>query len=111
MSTMQSGLVSGNKQNIAGGATPRSRSKFPLTYSKFQTERFAEYVPFWCMEGVRNDHLPLHSNHEVQTYTLKSPILQSLAKKKDYFVVPMQAILPNNWEKFSTPKPQSSGTS
>lgn len=102
MSTQQSGLVSGNKQNIAGGATPRNRSRFPLTYSKFQTERFAEYVPFFVMEGVKNDVLPLHSNHEVQTYTLKSPILQSLAKKKDYFNVPMQAILPNNWEKFYT---------
>ena len=100
MSTQQSGLVSGNKQNIAGGATPHSRSTFPLSYSRFQTERFAEYVPFFVMEGVKNDHLPLHSNHEVQTYTLKSPILQSLAKKKDYFVVPMQAILPYNWEKF-----------
>lgn len=100
MSTLQSGLVSGNKQNIAGGITPHSRSTFPLSYSRFQTERFAEYVPFFVMEGVKNDRLPLHSNHEVQTYTLKSPIIQSLAKKKDYFVVPMQAILPNNWEKF-----------
>lgn len=100
MSTQQSGLVSGNKQNIAGGNTPLSRSTFPLSYSRFQTERFAEYVPFFVMEGVKNDRLPLYSNHEVQTYTLKSPIIQSLAKKKDYFVVPMQAILPNNWEKF-----------
>lgn len=100
MSTQQSGLVSGNKQNIAGGNTPHSRSTFPLSYSRFQTERFAEYVPFFVMEGVKNDRLPLHSNHEVQTYTLKSPIIQSLSKKKDYFVVPMQCILPNNWEKF-----------
>lgn len=102
MSTQQSGLVSGNKQNIAGGSTPHNRSTFPLSYSRFQTERFAEYVPFFVMEGIKNDRLPLHSNHEVQTYTLKSPILQSLAKKKDYFVVPMQCILPNNWEKFYT---------
>lgn len=51
---------------------------------------------------MSGDRLPLHSRHEVQTYTLKSPILQSLAKKKDYFAVPMQAILPLNWEKFYT---------
>ena len=102
MSTQQSGLVSGNKQNTPGGATPRSRSKFPLSYSQFQTERFAEYFPFFVQEGVSGDVLPLHSNHEVQTYTLKSPILQSLSKKKDYFVVPMQAILPLNWEKWFT---------
>lgn len=102
MSTQQSGLVSGNSQNSPGGSTPRSRSKFPLSYSQFQTERFAEYTPFFVQEGVSGDILPLHSNHEVQTYTLKSPILQSLSKKKDYFVVPMQAILPLNWEKFYT---------
>lgn len=102
MSTQQSGLVAGNKQNSPGGSTGRSRSKFPLSYSQFQTERFAEYFPFYVAEGVSSDKLPLHSNHEVQTYTLKSPILQSLSKKKDYFVVPMQAILPLNWEKFYT---------
>ena len=102
MSTQQSGLVAGNRQNTPGGSTARSRSKFPLSYSQFQTERFAEYAPFFVQEGVSGDILPLHSNHEVQTYTLKSPILQSLSKKKDYFVVPMQAILPLNWEKFYT---------
>lgn len=102
MATQQSGLVAGNKQNAAGGKTGQSRSRFPLSYSVFQTERFAEYVPFHVMEGVSGDVLPLHSNHEVQTYTLKSPILQSLAKKKDFFAVPMQAILPLNWEKFYT---------
>lgn len=102
MSTQQSGLVSGNKQNAPGGSTLQSRSRFPESYSFFQTERFAEYFPFFVMEGVSGDVLPLHSNHEVQTYTLKSPILQSLTKKKDYFAVPMQAILPLNWEKFYT---------
>lgn len=102
MATQQSGLVSGNSQNNAGGKTGQSRSLFPLSYSVFQTERFAEYMPFIVMEGVSGDRLPLHSNHEVQTYTLKSPILQSLTKKKDYFAVPMQAILPLNWEKFYT---------
>ena len=102
MATQQSGLVAGNRQNTPGGSTARSRSKFPLSYSQFQTERFAEYSPFFVEEGVSGDILPLHSNHEVQTYTLKSPILQSLSKKNDYFVVPMQAILPLNWEKFYT---------
>ena len=102
MSTQQAGLVAGNKQNEPGGATGKSRSTFPLSYSFFETERFAEYTPFYVQEGVDTDRLPLHSNHEVQTYTLKSPVLQSLAKKKDYFMVPMQAILPLNWDKFYT---------
>lgn len=102
MATEQKGLVAGNAQNKAGGVTPRSRSTFPLSYSFFETERFADLTPFFVAEGVSGDRLPLHSNHEVQTYTLKSPILQDLMKKKDYFMVPMQSILPRNWEKFYT---------
>lgn len=102
MSTQQNGLVAGNRQNEAGGATGKSRSRFPLSYTFLETERFAEYTPFFVQEAVSGDRLPLHSNHEVQTYTLKSPVLQSLLKKKDYFAVPMQAILPLNWEKFYT---------
>lgn len=102
MATQQNGLVAGNKQNAAGGSTKNARSLFPLSMSQFQTERFADLTPFEVMEGVSSDKLPLHSNHEVQTYTLKSPILQSLSKKKDFFAVPMQAILPLNWEKFYT---------
>lgn len=102
MATQQNGIVAGNKQNAPGGSTKNARSTFPFSMSQFQTERFADLTPFEVMEGVSSDKLPLHSNHEVQTYTLKSPILQSLSKKKDFFAVPMQAILPLNWEKFYT---------
>lgn len=102
MSSQQNGLVAGNSQNEAGGVSLRNRSTFPLSYSFFETERFAEYAPFYVMEGVSGDKLPLHSRHELRTYTFKSPIMQSVLKKKDFFYVPMQAILPLNWEKFYT---------
>lgn len=102
MSSQQNGLVAGNSQNEAGGVSLRNRSTFPLSYSFFETERFAEYTPFFVQEGVSGDRLPLHSRHELRTYTLQSPMLQSLLKKKDFFYVPMQAILPLNWEKFYT---------
>lgn len=94
--------VSGAAQNSAGGTSLRNVSKFPLSYSFFNTERFGEYTPFFVEEGVGKDKLPFHSSHEVNTYTLKAPLLQSVLKKKDYFAVPMQSILPNNWEKFFT---------
>lgn len=102
MSSQQNGLVAGNSQNEVGGVSLRNRSTFPLSYSFFETERFAEYTPFYVMEGVSGDRLPLHSRHELRTYTLQSPLMQSLLKKKDFFYVPMQAILPLNWEKFYT---------
>lgn len=102
MSDQSSGLVAGNKQNEAGGASLRNRSRFPLSMSFFNTERFAEYVPFLTVEGVPNDRLTFTSAHDERTYTMKAPLMQSVLKKKDYFWVPMQAILPLNWEKFFT---------
>lgn len=102
MSAQSNGLVSSAAQNEAGGASVRNRSKFPLSYSFYNTERFGEYVPFFVEEGVSGDTLPLHSTHEVRSYTLNAPLMQSLLKKKDFFAVPMSAILPLNWEKFYT---------
>lgn len=102
MSDQSSGFVAGNKQNEAGGASLRNRSRFPLSMSFFNTERFAEYVPFMTVEGVPNDRLTFTSAHDERTYTMKAPLMQSVLKKKDYFWVPMQAILPLNWEKFFT---------
>lgn len=102
MSAQSNGLVASAQQNSAGGNSVRNVSQFPLSYSFYNTERFGEYTPFFVQEGVAGDVLPLHSSHEVRTYTLKAPLMQSLLKKKDFFAVPMTAILPLNWEKFYT---------
>lgn len=100
--SQSNGLVASAKQNEAGGSSVRNYSRFPLSYSFYNTERFGEITPFFVEEGVSTDKLPLHSAHEVRTYTLQAPLMQSLLKKKDFFAVPMQAILPLNWEKFFT---------
>ena len=102
MSSIQAGLVAGNKQNEAGGSAPRNRSRFQLSDSFFTTERFADYNPCFVMEGVSGDKITLNQPHQVRTYTLKAPLLQNILKKKDFFMVPMQALLPLNWEKFYT---------
>lgn len=102
MSAQSNGLVAAAQQNEAGGSTPKNFSNFPLSYSFYNTERFGEYMPFFVEEGVSGDTLPLHSTHEVRSYTMSAPLMQSLLKKKDFFYVPMQAILPLNWEKFYT---------
>lgn len=102
MSSMQGGLVAGNKQNEAGGNVPRSRSRFQLSDSQFVTERFADYSPNFVIEGVAGDKITLNQPHQVRTYTLKSPLMQNLLKKKDYFMVPLQALIPLNYEKFYT---------
>lgn len=93
-------LVSGKPQNEATEKEVRTRSNFDLTYDFFQTMRFGEYTPHWVMEGVNSDNLPLHSGHTIRSYTLGAPLMQDIKINKDYFFVPMQAILPLNWEKW-----------
>ena len=102
MSSAQNGLVAGNRQNEAGGNVPRSRSRFQLSDSFFTTERFADYNPCFVFDGVDSDKVILNQPHQVRTYTLKSPLMQNILKKKDYFMVPLQAMLPFNYEKFYT---------
>lgn len=82
----------------------RNRNTFDLSYFNFKTQRFGQYEPFFVMEGVPGDTIPLHSSHNVRSLPIQSPFLSSLTLSKDYFMVPMQAILPNTWELiFSNP--------
>lgn len=94
------GVVSGNSQNIPDAHTPRQRSTFPLHYHFFNTQRFGEYFPHYVADMEKNDNFPIHSTHDLRSYTLEAPLMQSVKRNKDYFLVPMEAILPNNWEKF-----------
>lgn len=94
------GIVDGNSQNTPQGSTPRTFSTFPLEYHLFDTHRFGEYHPHYVEEGVKEDVLPVRSSHDVMSYTLKSPLMQEITMHKDYFNVPMEAILPLNWEKY-----------
>ena len=100
---MSNGLVSGNAQNGAGGNTPHNRSKFNLAYQFFDTHRFGEYHPFFVMECVDSDRVGTRCSHDVRSYTLKAPLMQDIKMKKDFFSVPMQAILPLNWEQRKNP--------
>lgn len=78
---------------------PRNHSKFPLSHHHYTTLRFGEIAPFFEMESVAGDKISLRSAHKLSTFTLKSPILSDVHLNKDYFNVPMEAILPFNWDK------------
>lgn len=91
---------SGMPQNTPTGKSVHTRSNFPLQYHKFDTMRFGEYHPHFVMEGVAKDKISFRSSHELRSYTLKAPLMEDISMKKDYFAVPMTAILPLNWDKF-----------
>lgn len=95
-----SGAVQGNSQNVPEANVPRTRSTFPLSYHFMDTHRFGEYHPHYVEDGVKGDVLPIRSSHNVMSYTLKSPLMQDISMNKDYFSVPMEAILPLNWWKY-----------
>lgn len=94
------GSVSGNAQNIPEAHTPRNYSSFDLNAHRFNTERFGEYTPIIAFESVKEDKLPVRLAHNLMSYTMSAPLMQDLTKYKELFAVPMEAILPENWEKF-----------
>lgn len=91
---------SGMPQNTPTGKSVHTRSSFPLQQNKFDTFRFGEYHPHFVLEGVAKDKISFRSSHNLRSYTLKSPLMEDISMKKDYFAVPMTAILPLNWDKF-----------
>lgn len=95
-------IVSSMPQNEPTEKVVRTQSTFPLSRHRKLTARFGEYTPFFAMESVERDKTSLRVAHDVRSFTLKSPLLSDLKIKKDYFQVPMQAILPRNWDKIYT---------
>lgn len=80
---------------------PRSQvntSVLDLSRANFKSERFGTYNPFEVIDVTARDIVPLHNSHNVRTLPMKSPMLNPLQLHKDYFFVPMDAILPRTWE-------------
>lgn len=64
------------------------------------TPTFGKYFPIMSLEVVPDDG-PIKFRNKITTrsLTLSEPLLQDISLKKDFFEVPMQAILPFNWDK------------
>lgn len=77
----------------------RGYNKFNLTRQFYNTERYADINLVEVLEGVEGDTLPFGNKHYLRSYTLKSPMMFDIYKKKTYFAVNNQAILPINWKK------------
>ncbi len=84
--------------NRQGVSVPRSHNTFDMSYFMYKTQHYGTLEPFFVMEGVAGDKIPLQSSHDVRTFPMSSPFLSKLKLNKDYFMVPMQSILPNSWE-------------
>ncbi len=84
--------------NRQGVAVPRTHNTFDLSYNNYMTQLYGYYYPFFCLHAVPGDSVPLRSEVDVRSFAMKSPYLGGLTLKKDYYLCPMQAILPSTWE-------------
>lgn len=73
---------------------------FDLSYSHLATLRYADVHPFFAMDALPADKMPFRSFHQLRSYTLQSPMMSDINMHKSFTMVPMQAILPNTWERF-----------
>ncbi len=85
-----------------GKNAPTSRSRFNLGYHNYITPSYGKITPFFSLEGVAGDKIPIRSSHKVRSYTMKSPLMSDVFMQKDFFAVPMECILPLNWSKIFT---------
>lgn len=100
---MPKGLVKNNPANDPDKKPVRSRSHFKPNVSVYQTARFGEVTPFYGAEVVPDDeNVSIRVNSDVDTLTLKSPLMAPLRMNKDYFFAPLRAILPFNSERLVT---------
>lgn len=100
--------MTGNNEKSAltkrteGKNAPTSRSRFDLSYHNYITPSYGKITPFFSLEGVAGDKIPIRSSHKVRSYTMKSPLMSDVFMQKDFFAVPMECILPLNWQKIFT---------
>lgn len=77
-------------------------SKFPLKQTKFTTEQFGLVKPHFYIDGVSDDRLPIRSDIDTTSYTLKAPLMQDVYRRLSYVKVDYPAILPYNFDKIFT---------
>lgn len=90
----------GNALNIETTNQNNKHSNFNLSRLVALTPKFGINQPFFSMEVVPDDGpITIEPNCETRSYTLKAPLFGDVKKHVAFYQVPIQAILPNNWEK------------
>lgn len=91
-----------NPTNSLNTATPnvrRSFNRFNNSYVHYSTANYGEYTPFFVQEMNPADLKKFRSKIQVRSESLKTPLYTGVKMNKDYFFVPYDALLPNNWQK------------
>lgn len=99
-----SNLTPGNHQAVVSGESKSiSHSKFEPNRPILGTYRFGEITPHFVIELLDNDKdITLRCLNKLRTLPMKSPLMNDSKMHRAYFNVPMQAIIPFNYEKWRT---------
>lgn len=91
-------LNGNNPANDPNSKPVKNRSAFKPNRSLFQTMKFGLNTPHFAMEAVEGDQVSVRVASDVDTLSLKAPVMCPVKMSKDYFFVTMRALLPKNAE-------------
>lgn len=83
-------------QNKSGKVRVK-KTKFPIHIHDYKTYRFGEYGVLGAFNGITDDSVKMRQILDVNTYTLKAPLLTPITMNRVYTQVPKMAVLPNAW--------------
>lgn len=87
-----------DSQQVESVNKMHSRNRFDLSYQNLMSLRFGEVRPFFHQQCINGDTISFSNSSELWSMQMKSPLMSNFVAYKDYFYVPMKAILPNAWE-------------
>lgn len=91
-------------QNRSGKVKIKT-TNFPIHQHLYGTYRFGEMGVLGAWNGLAKDKVTMQQIIDVNTYTLKAPLLTPITMNRTYIQVPRMAMLPNAWDKlFINPK-------
>lgn len=91
-------IKSGNKINDTAPIIPQQYSTFPLSYRFFQTQQYAHITPHLNFKSQEGFSDTFRAMAETSTLSLNAPLKSDVYQKRSNYFVPLQAILPRNWE-------------
>lgn len=94
-------IKSGNKINDTAPAIPQQYSTFPLSYRFFQTQQYAHITPHLNFKTEEGFEDTFRAMADTSSLSLNAPLKSDIYQKRSNFFVPLQAILPRNWEYIS----------
>lgn len=95
---LMAALAGNNPANDPDRKPVKSRSRFKPNRSLYQTMLFGLNTPHFAMEAVEGDSVSVRVASDVDTFSLKAPLMSPVRMHKDYFFAPLRSILPKNAE-------------